>query len=96
VAIVEAAAYGLGLIGSDIGGIPEFVEPGRTGFLFPPGDVPALAALMTQVAQDGDIQPSLAPHSLALAQRFAAERMVENYQAHYEELLDRRADVAAQ
>jgi glycosyltransferase involved in cell wall biosynthesis len=96
VAIVEAAAYGLGLIGSDIGGIPEFVEPGRTGFLFPPGDVPALAALMTQVAKDADIQPSLAPHSLALAQRFAAERMVENYQAHYEELLDRRAAVAAQ
>ena len=96
VAIVEAAAYGLGLIGSDIGGIPEFVEPGRTGFLFPPGDAAALAGLMARVARDADIQPSLAPHSLALAQRFAAERMVENYQVRYETLLDRRAALAAQ
>jgi len=96
VAIVEAAAYGQALIGSDIGGIPEFVEPGRTGFLFPPGDATALAALMTRMAQDDGILPSMAPHSLALAQRFAAERMVENYQAHYESLLDRHVSVAAQ
>lgn len=96
VAIVEAAAYGLALIGSDIGGIPEFVEPGRTGFLFAPGDATALAGLMTKMALDADIQPSLAPHSLALAQRFAVGRMVENYQAHYESLLDRRQSVAAQ
>lgn len=96
VTIVEAAAYGLGLIGSDIGGIPEFVEPGRTGFLFPPGDAAALAALMTQVARNADIQPSLASPSFALAQRFAAGRMVENYQARYESLLDRRMSVAAQ
>jgi glycosyltransferase involved in cell wall biosynthesis len=46
VTIVEAAAYGLSLIGSAIGGIPEFVEPGRTGHLFPPGDSLALAGLI--------------------------------------------------
>ena len=39
VTIIEAAAYGLGMIASNIGGIPEFVEANATGMLLPPGDV---------------------------------------------------------
>ena len=31
VAVIEAAAYGLGVIGSRIGGIPELIQEGRTG-----------------------------------------------------------------
>ena len=38
VAIVEAGAYGLGVVASDIGAIPEFVEQNGTGILFPAGD----------------------------------------------------------
>jgi glycosyltransferase involved in cell wall biosynthesis len=86
VVIVEAAAYGLGLIGSNIGGIPEFVEEGKTGFLFPPGDAAALAALMTRVARDPNALPDLASRSQALAQRFTVDRMADAYEAHYENL----------
>ncbi|WP_292911331.1 glycosyltransferase family 4 protein, partial [Niveispirillum sp.] len=60
VTIVEAAAYGLGLVGSDIGGIPEFVEPDGTGLLFPPGDAGALATIMTRLATDPGALPGLA------------------------------------
>ena len=35
---IEAAAYGLAVIASRIGGLPEFVAEGRTGLLFEPGD----------------------------------------------------------
>src|SRR6185437_17120785 len=52
VAIIEAAAYGLGVIGSAIGGIPEFIEPNRTGLLFPPGDVKSLADIMIRLARN--------------------------------------------
>jgi glycosyltransferase involved in cell wall biosynthesis len=83
VVIVEAAAYGLGLVGSDIGGIPEFVEPDKTGLLFPPGDAGALAAIMTRLARDPDALPALATRSSALAQRFTVDRMVDDYEAHY-------------
>jgi glycosyltransferase involved in cell wall biosynthesis len=83
VVIIEAAAYGLGLIGSDIGGIPEFVEPGQTGLLFPPGDAAALTAIMTRLALDPDALPALASRSPALARRFVVDRMVDAYEAHY-------------
>ncbi len=89
VTIVEAAAYGLGLIGSDIGGIPEFVEPNETGILFPPGDAQALATIMARLAQDPDALPRLAARSEALARRFTLDHMVEAYETRYAALLDR-------
>ena len=46
VAVIEAAAYGLGVVASRIGGLPELVREGGTGVLFPPGDANALAAAM--------------------------------------------------
>lgn len=47
--IQEAAAHGLPVIASRIGGIPEFVQEGETGWLVPPGDVDALRGAMEHV-----------------------------------------------
>ena len=94
VTIVEAAAYGLGIIASDIGAIPEFVEKGQTGLLFPPGNATVLADLMMRTIRDPHCLPSLASRSQAWAQRFAAERMIESYEEHYHMLLDQRAAYA--
>ncbi|WP_380677651.1 glycosyltransferase [Salinigranum sp. GCM10025319] len=41
--IYESYAVGLPVIGSDIGGIPELIDPGETGFLFEPKDADGLA-----------------------------------------------------
>lgn len=41
--IVEAFAAGTPVIGSDIGGIPELVDEGKTGFICEPGGVQSMA-----------------------------------------------------
>ena len=41
--IVEAYACGTPVIASDIGGLRDVVEDGKTGLLIPPGDAGALA-----------------------------------------------------
>lgn len=41
--IVEAFAAGTPVIGTNIGGIPELVDEGKTGFICEPGDVPSMA-----------------------------------------------------
>lgn len=95
VAIIEAAAYGLGVVASDIGGIPEFVEENRTGLLVPPGDAAALAAVMTRVALDPHTLPNLDSASRALSHRFVVDRMIADYEDLYVASLSRQASFAA-
>lgn len=52
--VCEAMMAGRPVIGSRIGGIPEMIVEGETGFLVPPGDVQAIAnALCTLVNNPG-------------------------------------------
>jgi glycosyltransferase involved in cell wall biosynthesis/SAM-dependent methyltransferase len=50
--IHEARAVGVPVIGSAIGGIPEFIRDGTNGLTFPAGDATALAARLRQVTAD--------------------------------------------
>jgi glycosyltransferase involved in cell wall biosynthesis len=90
VAVIEAAAYGLGVVASRIGGLPELVREGGTGVLFPPGDAQALAAAMRGLLT-GDVElPALARESQALVEAHSVDRMVDAYLGHYRTLLDPR------
>ena len=48
--VLEAFAVGIPVLGSDLGGIAERVEPGRDGRLVPPGDVAAWTAALSELA----------------------------------------------
>lgn len=48
--LLEAMALGKPVIGARIGGIPEMVLEGQTGWLFESGDAPALADLLARVS----------------------------------------------
>jgi hypothetical protein len=51
-ASIEAMAVGLPVITSAIGGVPDIVEHGVTGYLLPPGDAPALARALCHLVDD--------------------------------------------
>ncbi len=86
VVVLEAAAHGLGLIASDIGGIPEFCRDGETGFLVPPGDAAALAARMVAAAGDRGFLRRLPQHAEGLLGGFTVRAMAERYLEHYRAL----------
>ena len=50
--VMEAMAKGIPVIASRVGGVPDLVRDGETGFLIEPGDVAALAARIRQVMGD--------------------------------------------
>ncbi|QEA12481.1 glycosyltransferase [Comamonas flocculans] len=58
VVIMEAMALCRPVLSTYVAGIPELVQPGRTGWLFPPGDVGALADAMQAclAAPPGELQ----------------------------------------
>ncbi|HNY85214.1 MAG TPA: glycosyltransferase family 4 protein [Candidatus Hydrogenedentes bacterium] len=51
--LVEAAAAGKPAVASQVGGVPEVLQDGVTGFLTPPGDPEALAAALRRLEDPG-------------------------------------------
>lgn len=86
VVIVEAGAYGLGVLGSDIGAIPEFVTSGENGLLFKAGDPVALAAAICRVARDRTLLDTFRAHGRVFADRSTVEAMADNYIEHYQQI----------
>jgi O-antigen biosynthesis protein len=52
VAVMEALAMGIPVVASRVGGLPELVVDGETGFLCEPGDVAAFAARLGELCAD--------------------------------------------
>jgi glycosyltransferase involved in cell wall biosynthesis len=78
----ESMACGTPLIGSRVGGVPEMVVDGVTGFLVPPGDVEALIAASRRLLEDRELQASMRPACRALAEKRLSERVVANQLRH--------------
>jgi glycosyltransferase involved in cell wall biosynthesis len=51
IAAIEALAAGKVMIAPGVVGLAEMIEDGRTGVLYPPGDVDALAELVVRYAE---------------------------------------------
>lgn len=54
--ILQALAMGRPVIASPVGGVPEVVLHGKTGFLCPPGDASVYASAMARLAEDPDLR----------------------------------------
>lgn len=52
VAVLEAMGYGLGIVTTTVGGIPQLIAHGRSGFLEAPGDLTAMAEDVSELIQD--------------------------------------------
>lgn len=51
-AALEAMVVGLPVVASRVGGLPELIDHGRTGFLVEPGDEPGLAEALLELLSD--------------------------------------------
>jgi glycosyltransferase involved in cell wall biosynthesis len=84
--IIEAMHAGLPVVATRVGGIPELVEDGRTGFLVPRGDVAAFAEALGKLL-DPELRRKMGEAGRDRARRlFTAERMVRETLALYDEL----------
>lgn len=79
--VLEAFTHGKPVIGADIGGIPEMIEPGKTGFLFPPADQESLRRVLTGFWHN---RASWAVMGMAARER--AERIF-SHELHYQGLM---------
>jgi glycosyltransferase involved in cell wall biosynthesis len=86
--ILEALACGIPVVATSVGGIPEQIDDGLTGFLVPPGDSSAMAMRMRQLQENDELRQKMSIRAADSAKRrFGLERMVEDYLAWYKEIL---------
>lgn len=87
-ALLEAMAAGVPVAVTAVGGNPEIVSGGETGWVVPSDDVTALTAAMLQAFAD---QPARQRYAEAaqrrFQQRFLLPRMIDHYRDLYREML---------
>ena len=88
--LLEAAATGLPIVGSRVGGIPECMLEGKTGFLVPERDEDALARRMAELLEDPVRRHRMGAAGRALVEdRFDIDRQTAVLENYYDSLIGR-------
>jgi L-malate glycosyltransferase len=89
-AALEAMACRVPTIATAVGGVPELIEDGVNGRLFPVGEVDTMAQAAVELLSDDRKHETMAAAARHTAQlRFCSTRIIPRYEAFYERILER-------
>ena len=93
--ILEYMASARPVVATEVGGNPEIVVHGETGFLVPPGDAKALARAILSVLEDkeGALRFGMAGRK-RVEERFSLNIMLRNYENHFEQVINARKNAS--
>ncbi len=82
--LLEAMACGVPCIGTRVGGIPEVVVDGETGFLCDLGDITDISEKAISLLKDSNLHKKMAENSLSyINEKFNSAKIVEQYESIY-------------
>ncbi|MFD4636921.1 glycosyltransferase [Lentzea sp. NPDC058436] len=87
IATLEAMAAGLPVVAANAMALPHLVHPGENGDLYPPGDIAALAAALTALA-DPELRITAGRASRRIAGDHDLARTVDTFHTTYQGLTD--------
>ncbi|GBU25607.1 glycosyl transferase [Fibrobacteria bacterium R8-3-H12] len=88
VVLIEAAQYGLPIIASDVGGIPDVVIDKKTGLLVPEKNPEAIATAIKELSENEELRKTLVLGANEhIKQNFSWEKIIEKQIALYQHLL---------
>jgi N-acetyl-alpha-D-glucosaminyl L-malate synthase BshA len=83
-AALEAMACEVVVVASNVGGLPEIVEDGVTGFLCEPDDVDGMAARSVEILADAPRRQKIAEAaSMLVRTKYCTETIVPQYERYY-------------
>jgi len=88
-AALEALSCEVPVVATRVGGLPEVVDEGRTGYLLPVGDVAGMAQAATRLLADEELRLRLGREARRQAvERFAEDDIVRRYRDLYRRTLE--------
>ncbi|HEY3750463.1 MAG TPA: glycosyltransferase [Pseudonocardiaceae bacterium] len=93
-ATMEAMAAGKPVIAADAMALPHLVRPGRNGWLYPPGDVPALAGHLLCLLTDPDTRARMGAVSRQLIAEHTLDRTLDTFESLYHRAVDQAGSAA--
>ncbi|WP_062519331.1 glycosyltransferase [Demequina silvatica] len=87
VAMLEAMGAGCAVVASDLPGLNEAIEPGRSGVLVPEGDAAALARSLEVLAEDQELRASLGAAARVRSRAYSVEAVGEGYRQLFRRIL---------
>jgi colanic acid/amylovoran biosynthesis glycosyltransferase len=88
VSLMEAQAVGLPVVATAVGSVDQIVQHGKSGFLTPPSDIPALCGHLSDLIQHPEIRAEMGRCGRAhVEQHYDIERLNDQLVNLYENLL---------
>ena len=95
-AALEAMACQVPVVASRVGGLPEVIDDGVTGFLHPLDDIDGMAASALRLLTDPAHHRTVTEAALAaVLERFCSNAIVPRYVEFYREVIDRQGVLAS-
>jgi glycosyltransferase involved in cell wall biosynthesis len=85
--LLEAMSYGLAIVATSVGGVPDVVEDRVEALVVPPGDPAALAGALAELASAPDLRTRLGGAARRRSAEFSPEAVAGRLERIYRELL---------
>jgi L-malate glycosyltransferase len=86
---LEAMACGVAPVATRVGGVPELITQGETGFMEEIGDVQAQAARVVELLSDNALHARMTEAGRRRArEHFGTDRIIPQYEQYYREVLE--------
>ena len=86
--VLEAMAAGCPVVATEVGGSPELVEDGETGFLVPPQDAGALTQSLKRLVSDSELRTRMGHNGKQrAASEFSLDSMIDRNERLYLDLM---------
>lgn len=87
--LLEAMACGVPSVGTKIGGIPEVIDDGVTGYLSDVGNIEEIAQNAVRILENATLHKEFAENAISrVKEHFSSRKIVEQYEDMYKQLIN--------